>query len=93
MWDILFGSLATLLGAIGTRVFRRFPLAAIGAPIIANTVIIPFVLRYAYGLAETLPFLMFTVFLGELLSCGMLGYSLYRVLLRWRTPLGFDREK
>ena len=47
---MVFGSLATLLGAVGTRLLRkRKPTVAIVPPIVANMVIVPLILRYAYG--------------------------------------------
>ena len=49
IWDIIFGSIATLIGAIGTYVLRKNKWLAPLPPIIANTVIVPFVLKYAYG--------------------------------------------
>ena len=44
IWDIVFGSLATLIGAVGTYMLRKHPWAAPLPPILANTVIVPFVL-------------------------------------------------
>ena len=76
VWDILFGTLATLLGAIGTHLLRRHLYLAALPPILANTLILPPVLRLAYGLPEGLPYLMLTVGIGELLSCGILGTML-----------------
>lgn len=73
--DIAFGSLATLLGALGTYSFRRYKWLAAVPPIFANTLIVPFVLKYAYGI-EPLWFSFATVFLGELISCGVLGMFL-----------------
>lgn len=82
-WDIVFGSLATLLGAIGTRALRhRSPYLACVPPILANTLIIPFVLRLVYGDATPMGFLFFTVGLGEVLSCGLCGTALLFVLRR-----------
>lgn len=49
IWDIIFGSIATLIGAIGTYALRKNKWLAPLPPIIANTLIVPFVLRYAYG--------------------------------------------
>ena len=49
-------------------------------PILANTVIVPFVLAYAYGLPGGVPLFMLTVGLGEVLSCGVLGRLLWSVL-------------
>lgn len=77
--DIVFGSLATLIGAACTRKLRKLPYLAPVPPIIANTVIVPFVLLYAYGVKPLwLSFL--TVFAGELISCGILGMLLYFVM-------------
>ncbi|MBR4393765.1 MAG: QueT transporter family protein, partial [Oscillospiraceae bacterium] len=48
--DIIFGSLATLIGAVGTRMLRnKKPVLGVIPPILSNTLIIPFVLRYAYA--------------------------------------------
>ncbi len=79
--DILFGSLATLIGAFFTWKLRRaHPFLAPVPPILANTLIIPFVLRYAYMIELPIPFMMLTVGFGEVLSCGVLGLALYYVL-------------
>ena len=51
-------------------------------PILANTVLVPFVLRYAYALPGSIPFFMLTVGAGELLSVGLLGWLLYRGIRR-----------
>lgn len=91
-WDVVFGSLATLIGALGTRWLRRYPVAAVLPPIAANTIIIPFVLRFAYQIPDSLPYLMLTVFLGEVLSCGILGLMLRRILLQWRLPLNLHED-
>lgn len=50
VYDVVFGSLATLLGAVGTYLLRRHKFLCTLPPVIANMVIIPFVLRYGYGL-------------------------------------------
>ena len=49
-------------------------------PVIANMLIVPFVLRYAYGVALPIPFMMLTVGIGEVISCGVLGFVLYSAL-------------
>lgn len=82
--DIVFGSLATLLGAIGTRYLRRHRVLLLFPPILANTVIVPFVLRYGYGEPLPIPFLMLTVGIGEILAVGILGSVLFRVLDRYK---------
>ena len=77
VWDVVFGSLATLLGAVGTRLLRKRRFLCVLPPILANTVIVPFVLAYAYNVPDGIPFLMLTVGIGEVLSCGVLGQLLY----------------
>lgn len=74
--DIIFGTAATLLGAIFTYALRRYKWLAPLPPIAANTIIVPWVLRFAYGISDAIPFLMLTVGLGEVISCGILGMLL-----------------
>ena len=78
--DILFGSIATLIGAVGTRLLRKSRILALLPPILSNTLIIPFVLKFTYGIPGSLWYFMLTVGLGEVISCGMLGYLLGRDL-------------
>ncbi len=80
-WDIVFGTLATLLGALGTRALRRAPawLASL-PPILSNTLIIPHVLRLVYGDMTPIGFLTLTVGFGELLSAGVCGTILLYAL-------------
>lgn len=80
IWDIVFGSIATLIGAVGTYLLRKVKWAAPIPPIIANTLIVPFVLIYTYGVEESLPFLMLTVGIGEIISAGILGTILLKAL-------------
>lgn len=94
IWDIIFGSLATLIGAIGTRLLRKKKWLAPLPPIIANTLIVPFVLKYAYGNEDMLPILMGSIGLSELVVCGVLGMLLLFALNRYRHVLfGDDEEK
>ena len=81
LWqDVLFGTLATLIGAVGARLLRRVPWLAPLPTVIANTLIVPFVLAYAYGAEEGIPFLMLTVGIGEIISAYVLGVALYLAL-------------
>ena len=74
--DIVFGSLATLLGASGTYALRRHKWLAPIPPILANVVIVPFVLAYVYKFEGSLPYFALTVGIGEIISCGVLGMIL-----------------
>ena len=80
IWDVIFGSIATLLGAIGTRMLKENPYFAVIPPILANTLIIPFVLSFGYGIPGSVAYFMLTVCIGEILSCGVLGLFLYRTV-------------
>lgn len=89
--DIVFGSLATLLGALGTYALRRWKWCAPVCPIIANTIIVPLVLIYGYGLliegmtlVQCFGFYCLTVGAGEIISCGILGMILLTVLEKYK---------
>lgn len=79
-WDVVFGSLATLLGALGTRRLRKSRYLAVLPPIIANTLIVPWVLSRVYRFEGSIFYFMATVCAGEVISCGVLGLMLYAVL-------------
>lgn len=85
--DVIFGSLATLIGAVGSYLFRKTRWAVCLPPIIANTLVIPWVLRYAYGTEEMIPYLMFTIGISEVLAIGVLGNLLMLSLERYRNAL------
>ena len=79
--DIICGSIATLIGACFTYLLRKqnkylAPLP----PILANMAIVPFVLRYAYGIPLPIPVLMLSIGIGEIISCGVIGMILLHAL-------------
>ena len=79
--DWIFGTLATLLGAIVCRLIGRvwhtyrLPnlIVATLPNAVANTVIVPFILQYAYGIPDGYIVLALSVGAGELLSGVVLG--------------------
>lgn len=75
MTDIIFGSLATLLAAIGTYLLRKKPLLAAACPVAANAVIVGLVLSMSFNLPVALT--MLEVGIGELgaVLLGMLILS------------------
>ena len=80
-WDVVFGSVATLIGAIGARMLARLPkmmmpLATLPT-ILANALIVPFVLILAYGAEGAYYYFFLTVGLGELVCAGIGGSALY----------------
>jgi uncharacterized membrane protein len=94
VWDILFGSLATLIGAVGTYLLRKHKFLMNIPPVLSNMLIVPFVLRYGYGITwmyngvdMAIPFYAITVVLGELVSICILGSILLKVLLPYRNVI------
>lgn len=87
--DIIFGSIATLIAALLTYALRRYKWLAPVPPILANTLIVPFVLLYAYGI-RPLWLSFITVGIGEIISCGILGMLLLFVLEKYRSKLFSD---
>ncbi|MCL2718550.1 MAG: QueT transporter family protein [Lachnospiraceae bacterium] len=94
--DIIFGSSATLIGAIFTYLIGKKARAAKQnnnaktgmlkwlaplPPIASNAIIIPFVLYFAYGITELWFSFMF-VTIGQVISCGILGMVLLLALER-----------
>ncbi|MBR5419810.1 MAG: QueT transporter family protein [Lachnospiraceae bacterium] len=78
--DIIFGSLATLLGAVGSWYLRKNRILVTFPPVIANALIIPFVLTYAYQIPGGIPLQMLTVGAGELIACLGFGSILIQCL-------------
>lgn len=74
IWDVVFGALATLIGAVGAYLLRRLPAPLATLPtVLANAIIVPFVLMWAYMLEGGYFFFMLTVALGELVCATVLG--------------------
>lgn len=80
--DVIFGTLATLIGAIFSRMLRKHRYLVCVPPIVSNALIIPWVLKFAYGAEDLVPFMMLTVGLGEVLAVGVLGNILLVALDR-----------
>ena len=87
IWDIVFGSMATLIAAVGTYLLRNTKFIFTLPPVIANAVIVPFVLKYAYGLGDAYWYLFVTVGIGEIISVCILGFILKKVLSRYENVL------
>ena len=95
--DWVFGTLATLIGAVGTWWIGKTGIPhgkrlALLPPILSNALIIPFVLKYAYGVPDLVPFMMLTVGLGEVLAVGVLGSVLMGVLEKYGSAIFRSRQ-
>ena len=94
VWDIIFGSIATLIGAVFTYLLRnKSKFLAPLPPVLANTIIVPWVLKYAYGAEEMVWFMAVTVGIGEILACYVLGMMLLFALNKVRRQVFGEDNK
>ena len=83
IYDVVFGTLATLLAALLThRIKGSIWLRAL-PPVLCNAIIIGLVLTYAYGI-DLLWMNMLTVGIGQAVVCYGLGVPLVRSLQKQR---------
>ena len=94
IFDVIFGGVASLLGAVGSlylgkaaKKFGWMKYIVPVPPILANAFIVPWVLKTAYGLADAYWYLVLTVGIGEIISCGILGIVLMTALMPIRNVL------
>ena len=85
--DVIFGSLATFIGAVGSYLLRKHKWLVPLPPVLANVMIVPYVLAYVYGAEGSIPFFMVTVGIGEVISCYVLGSVLMNALQPYRNIL------
>jgi uncharacterized membrane protein len=78
--DVIFGSLASLIGMLGAYALRKTPFLALLPYVLANVVIVPFVLSYAYGIETAWWLLALSVGVGETVCAYIGGLALYFAL-------------
>ena len=87
-WDIALGTVATLIGGVGAYMLRRLPKRIVWIAtlptILANAIIVPFVLMYAYGIEGGYFYFMLTVGIGEVVCAGIGGTLLYFAMKKAR---------
>ena len=111
--DIVFGSLATLIAAYITRVIAKKCLKStqttmmtkvlIPLPtVLVNTLVIPFVLYFGYGvtsmgnattMAAVLGLIALSIFIGEAISCYVVGIPLMMAVKKFEKHLPFSKEE
>lgn len=77
IWDVIFGTLATLIAALGTYQLRKKPLLAALCPVVANGVIVGVMLAVFYALPLWMT--MLEVAVGEAVAVA-LGFILLAAL-------------
>ena len=112
--DIVFGSLATLIAAVLTKPIadcirkKHGPVLSVKnsllipiPTVIVNTIIIPFVLYYGYGItsmgsatatAAVLGLIAFSICAGEVISCYVFGPILVKIMNRVDQSLHLSLE-
>lgn len=80
--DIIFGTLATFIGAFFASFFKKYKYLAFIPTVVSNMVIIPFVIAFGTtdGNPASIPPMMLTIGIGEILSCAVLGCILLKAL-------------
>ena len=74
LYDMIFGTLATLIGALVAYLIRKKPYLASIPTIASNAVIIPAVLiLQGIGGWNMFPYFALTVGIGEVIACGVFG--------------------
>ena len=81
VYDVVFGTLATLIAAVLTWRMRASIWVRARPPVLCNAVIVGLVLTYAYGI-DMLWMNMLTVGLGEAVVCYVLGVPMIKLLSR-----------
>ncbi len=80
--DMLFGTLATLIGALLATFFKKKKYLAFVPTVMSNALIIPLVIcsTSMNGELSSLPFMVLSIGFGEFLSCGVIGNALLRAV-------------
>lgn len=91
IYDVIFGSLATLLAAYLTSLTKNRYLAPL-PPVIVNAVIIGVLLGVVGGLPIGIPWLILYVGIGELGVCYLLGLPFIYLLERYRHVLPWKEK-
>ncbi|MCR5144042.1 MAG: QueT transporter family protein [Lachnospiraceae bacterium] len=85
--DMIFGTLATLIGAVGTRMLKNTKFAFTLPPVISNMIIVPLILKYAYNMGDAWWFMAITVGIGEAVSVCVVGMFLKKILWKNRSQI------
>ena len=85
IWDVIFGSIATLTGAALGYALRKNRWLVPIPTVVANSIAVPLILKYGYRLDLPLGLEVIYVAVGEISGCYVLGELLASALLRYKT--------
>ncbi len=75
-YDVIFGSLATLVGAIGTYLIRKHKFMAPVPPVIVTMITVPLLFTYVYRYEDSFWYYVIAIGVGQLIACGVFGIAL-----------------
>lgn len=90
VFDMVLGTLATLIGAIGTYLLRRRPLLSTIPPIVANTLLVPLI--FVLNDATSVYYIsMFEILASQLITCLVIGlpftFALKKAMIAAHIPI------
>lgn len=87
VFDVIFGSLTTLIAAVLSYAMRRNKWVATAPPVVLNALIIGAILTWAYK--ESMPYLFTVLYIaaGQAIACYGVGIPLYNALEKHKTLL------
>lgn len=89
--DAIFGGLATLVALYLTYKIKSKNFFVRTAPtIILNAIVVPLILKYAYGINVPLFISIISIAVGEAISVYVLGFVLYKLILKLN--LNFNKD-
>ena len=88
VWDVILGTLATVIGVVGIRLLKdkNFFIAML-PNIISNAVIIGLCCRFLWGEQLSVIICMLLVGAGEAIACYVPGFVFYKALTKLDTDL------
>ena len=90
IWDVVFGSIATLIAAAIAYFMKKHNVSKFLIPlpsVIANTIIIGLLMRYVYNFDMSLLLCMLSIFVGQAIACYVVGIPLMlaieKIKIKW----------
>lgn len=93
--DAIFGTMATFIGLLLIKYIKNKNFFVKMLPtIVSNMIIIPFVLKYAYGMVEV-PIAISAIYIGigEVIAVYVLGFLLYKALQKLNIDFAYKIDK
>ncbi len=95
VFDMVLGTLATLIGALGTMLLRRRPILSTIPPIVANTLLIPLI--FVLNDADAVYYIsMFEILATQIITCIIIGvpftFALKKAMIKAHIALPYTSK-